>query len=38
VTLDEGRNPRIDMRFCKGCGVCANECPPEAFEMVKEGR
>lgn len=22
--------------FCKGCGVCANECPKNAIEMVKE--
>ncbi|MEM3703516.1 MAG: 4Fe-4S binding protein [Candidatus Bathyarchaeia archaeon] len=26
----------IDYRFCKGCGVCANECPAKAIKMVKE--
>jgi pyruvate ferredoxin oxidoreductase delta subunit len=24
--------------FCKGCGICANECPAEAIEMVIEGK
>ena len=23
--------------FCKGCGICAHECPAEAIEMVREG-
>ena len=26
----------IDYDFCKGCGICANECPSDAIEMVKE--
>jgi pyruvate ferredoxin oxidoreductase delta subunit len=24
--------------FCKGCGICANECPAQAIEMVQEGK
>jgi len=20
--------------YCKGCGICANECPPKTIEMV----
>jgi pyruvate ferredoxin oxidoreductase delta subunit len=24
--------------FCKGCGICANECPVSAIEMVLEGK
>jgi pyruvate ferredoxin oxidoreductase delta subunit len=27
----------IDLEFCKGCGICAEECPRKAIEMV-EGR
>ncbi len=27
----------IDERFCKGCGICAKECPVTAIQMVKEG-
>jgi 2-oxoacid:acceptor oxidoreductase delta subunit (pyruvate/2-ketoisovalerate family) len=27
----------IDMNYCKGCGVCAAECPRGAMTMVREG-
>lgn len=26
----------IDLRICKGCGVCAQECPHRAITMVDE--
>ena len=26
----------IDYDYCKGCGICANECPQHCIEMVKE--
>jgi pyruvate ferredoxin oxidoreductase delta subunit len=26
----------FDYRFCKGCGVCANECRVKAIAMVRE--
>ena len=26
----------IDYDYCKGCGICANECPVDAIEMIKE--
>jgi len=26
----------IDYTYCKGCGVCANECPLKAIKMVIE--
>jgi Pyruvate/2-oxoacid:ferredoxin oxidoreductase delta subunit len=26
----------FDYRFCKGCGVCSNECPFGAISMVRE--
>jgi pyruvate ferredoxin oxidoreductase delta subunit len=28
----------FDFNFCKGCGICANECPANAVEMVLEGK
>ena len=28
---------RIDYDYCKGCGICAEECPAKAVVMVKEG-
>jgi len=27
----------IDYDYCKGCGICAHECPSEAIEMEREG-
>jgi len=28
--------PHIDMKYCKGCGICAAECPQKAIIMVPE--
>jgi pyruvate ferredoxin oxidoreductase delta subunit len=28
---------QIDYVYCKGCGVCAEECPAKAITMVHEG-
>ncbi|MCP4763810.1 MAG: pyruvate ferredoxin oxidoreductase [archaeon] len=28
--------PTIDYAYCKGCGICATECPHKAIEMIKE--
>jgi pyruvate ferredoxin oxidoreductase delta subunit len=25
-----------DYTYCKGCGICATECPGEAIEMIQE--
>lgn len=27
----------FNLNFCKGCGICANECPTKAIEMKLEG-
>jgi pyruvate ferredoxin oxidoreductase delta subunit len=32
------QNLEIDYNFCKGCGICANECPKKAIEMLLEER
>ena len=34
--LGPGRGYKIDYEFCKGCGICANECPCGAIDMKKE--
>jgi len=26
----------INPEFCKGCGICANECPTKAIKMTLE--
>jgi pyruvate ferredoxin oxidoreductase delta subunit len=26
----------IDLEYCKGCGICSEECPTNAIEMVQE--
>jgi NADPH-dependent glutamate synthase beta subunit-like oxidoreductase len=33
-----GEKYTIDLDFCKGCGICAAECPCGAIEMVPETR
>ncbi|MGA7279244.1 MAG: 4Fe-4S binding protein [Desulfocapsaceae bacterium] len=30
--------PTINLEYCKGCGICAEECPASAIEMVDEAR
>ncbi len=29
--------PEIDYEYCKGCGICAEECPSKAIAMEEEG-
>jgi Pyruvate/2-oxoacid:ferredoxin oxidoreductase delta subunit len=31
-----GRGYAFDYDFCKGCGICAAECPSGAIEMIPE--
>jgi pyruvate ferredoxin oxidoreductase delta subunit len=28
--------PEIDLDYCKGCGICAQECPTQAISMLAE--
>jgi len=32
----EEEDIEFDYDFCKGCGICANECPTKAIEMELE--
>lgn len=33
-----GNSFDTDLRYCKGCGICANECAAAAIVMVEEVR
>ncbi|MEE9115839.1 MAG: hypothetical protein V3U09_02965 [Thermoplasmata archaeon] len=32
----EGDKIEIDLKYCKGCGICAEECLVKAIIMVRE--
>lgn len=34
--VDQHKVVEIDYEFCKGCGICAYECPSHFIEMVRE--
>ena len=38
IKLGPGKRYEIDYEYCKGCGLCAEECPSGAIDMIKEVR
>jgi 2-oxoisovalerate ferredoxin oxidoreductase delta subunit len=32
----ENEFPVVDLEYCKGCGICAEECPTKCIAMVEE--
>ncbi|MFJ9535877.1 NAD(P)-binding protein [Streptomyces sp. NPDC101225] len=36
IKLGPGKGFTIDLDYCKGCGLCAAECPSGAIDMVPE--
>ncbi len=38
ITKNKDGTISIDYDYCKGCGVCANECKVKALTMVREGK
>ncbi len=36
INLGPGRRYEIDLDYCKGCGICAAECPCGAIDMIPE--
>jgi pyruvate ferredoxin oxidoreductase delta subunit len=35
-TVSKEIRPQFDLEYCKGCGICAEECPAGAIGMVSE--
>ena len=33
---DKGTYFEANLEYCKGCGICATECPVKAIAMVRE--
>lgn len=38
IEVAEGKMTSIDYDHCKGCGICATECPRDAISMEPEER
>ena len=38
IKLGPGQRYEVNYDYCKGCGICAEECPSGAIDMVKEVR
>lgn len=36
IIVNNGKMEGFLYEYCKGCGICADECPPKAIEMVRE--
>jgi len=38
IKVKDGKITDIDLKYCKGCGICAEECPVKgkAIQMVEE--
>ncbi len=36
IYFDENKTLHIDYDFCKGCGICAMECPCSSINLIRE--
>ena len=35
IIVKDQKISHIDYKYCKGCGICARECPAKAIKMKK---
>ena len=33
IKVEDGKKLGTNLQYCKGCGICATECPVDAIEM-----
>jgi len=38
ILVEDGKMAGIRLTHCKGCGICARQCPKHAITMVEEGK
>jgi pyruvate ferredoxin oxidoreductase delta subunit len=36
VKVENSKMAGFDLKHCKGCGICAEQCPSDAITMVEE--
>jgi pyruvate ferredoxin oxidoreductase delta subunit len=36
ILVKDGKVVGVNLDYCKGCGICAKECPVKAFAMKEE--
>jgi len=36
VIVKDDKMEGFNLKYCKGCGICAKECPKKAIEMAKD--